>query len=68
MIGTMRHLLHRFNDAMPAQLKGVDLAPLKEEQGEGVALGVDNTVFLAGEGGGKGQPGSFARFSCTPRG
>ena len=46
----------------------VDLTSLKEEQGEGVALGADNTVFLAGEGGGKGQPGSFARFSCAPRG
>ena len=46
----------------------VDLTSLKEAQGEGVALGADNTVFLAGEGGGKGQPGSFARFSCAPKG
>jgi hypothetical protein len=46
----------------------VDLTPLNEPQGEGVALGADNIVFLAGEGGGKGQPGSFARFSCAPRG
>lgn len=45
----------------------VDLTSLKEAQGEGVAIGADNTVFLAGEGGGKGQPGSFARFSCAPR-
>jgi hypothetical protein len=45
----------------------VDLTSLKETQGEGLALGADNTVFLAGEGGGKGQPGSFARFSCAPR-
>jgi hypothetical protein len=44
----------------------VDLTSLKEAQGEGIALGAD-TVFLAGEGGGKGQPGSFARFSCAPR-
>jgi hypothetical protein len=44
----------------------VDLTPLKEAQGEGVALGADNMVFLAGEGGGKGRPGSFARFSCAP--
>jgi hypothetical protein len=41
---------------------------LKEPQGEGVALGVDGAVFLAGEGGGKGQPGSFARFSCALKG
>jgi len=46
----------------------VDLTSLKEAQGEGVALGAGNVVFLAGEGGGKGQPGSFARFSCAPKG
>jgi hypothetical protein len=45
----------------------VDLTPLKEPQGEGVAIGADNTVFLAGEGGGKNQPGTFARFTCAPR-
>ena len=44
----------------------VSLAPLKEPQGEGVALGNDATVFLAGEGGGKGQAGTFARFACVP--
>ena len=43
----------------------IDLRSLKEPQGEGVALGADNTVFLAGEGGGKGQPGTFVRFSCA---
>lgn len=46
----------------------VDLAPLNEPQGEGVALGANNAVFLAGEGGGKGQPGTFARFTCAPKG
>lgn len=46
----------------------VDLRPLKEPQGEGVALGADNTVFIAGEGGGNDRPGTFARFTCTPRG
>lgn len=44
----------------------VDLTPLKEPQGEGVELGADNTVFLAGEGGGKKQSGTFARFTCAP--
>ena len=44
----------------------VELTGLKEPQGEGVALGPDNTVFLAGEGGGKSQPGTFARFTCAP--
>jgi hypothetical protein len=44
----------------------IDLRPLREPQGEGVAIGPGNTVFLAGEGGGKGQPGTFARFTCNP--
>ena len=43
----------------------VDLSGLKEPQGEGISLGPDNTVYLAGEGGGKG-PGTFARFTCSP--
>lgn len=46
----------------------IDLTPLREPQGEGVAIGGDNTVFLAGEGGGKGRAGTFARFTCAPRG
>jgi hypothetical protein len=62
---------YRASDLLAGQWRAasrVELASLKEPQGEGVALGADSTVFLAGEGGGKGQPGSFARFSCTPRG
>jgi hypothetical protein len=43
----------------------VDLTSLKEPQGEGVAIGTDHTVFVAGEGGGKSQPGTFARFTCA---
>lgn len=46
----------------------VDLTPLKEPQGEGVAIGANDTVFVAGESGGRGQGGTFARFSCVPRG
>lgn len=46
----------------------VDLTPLKEPQGEGIALGDNGVVFLAGEGGGKGRAGTFARFSCAPTG
>jgi hypothetical protein len=50
-------------------VSAVDVRPLKEPQGEGVALGNDSTVYLAGEGGGKGHAGTFARFSCAlPRG
>lgn len=62
---------YRATDLLAGQWRAanrVDLTSLKEAQGEGVALGTDNAVFLAGEGGGKGQPGSFARFSCTPKG
>ena len=43
----------------------VSLASLKEPQGEGVAFGPENTIFLAGEGGGKGQPGTFVQLSCS---
>jgi hypothetical protein len=62
---------YRTSDLLAGQWRAanrVDLTPLHEPQGEGVALGGDNTVYLAGEGGGKGQPGSFARFSCAPKG
>jgi hypothetical protein len=45
----------------------VDLTPLKEPQGEGGALGDNNTVFVAGESGGKGKAGTFARFACVLR-
>jgi len=44
----------------------VDVTPLGEPQGEGVALGPNDTVYLAGEGGGKGRAGTFARFTCAP--
>jgi len=46
------------------EARRVDLAALREPQGEGIALGSNNTVFLAGEGGGKGQPGTLTRFTC----
>lgn len=42
-----------------------DVASLAEPQGEGVALGTKGDVWLSGEGGGKGQPGTLARLSCT---
>ena len=43
----------------------VDLGGLAEPQGEGVAFVDHSTLVVAGEGGGKSQPGSFARLSCT---
>lgn len=48
------------------EARRVDLTPLGEPQGEGVALGSNNTVYLAGEGGGQAQGGTFVAFPCTP--
>jgi hypothetical protein len=62
---------YRASDLLAGQWRSastVDLRPLKEAQGEGVALGAGNEVFVAGEGGGKNQPGTFARFTCASRG
>ncbi len=59
---------YRASDLLAGQWRvasRVNLTSLKEPQGEGVALGADNTVFVAGEGGGKGQQGTFARFTCA---
>jgi len=62
---------YRAADVLSGQWRAastVNLSSLKEPQGEGVALAADNTVFLAGEGGGRGE-GTFARLSCgSPRG
>ena len=44
----------------------VDLSPLKEPQGEGVAFGAGSTVYIASEGGGKNQPGTLGALSCAP--
>ena len=44
----------------------MSLSALKEPQGEAVAFGRGNTVYLAGEGGGKKQPGTLAALSCKP--
>jgi hypothetical protein len=49
------------------EVRRVDLTSLSEPQGEAVALGAGNTVYLAGEGGGKKQPGTLARFTCEPQ-
>jgi hypothetical protein len=43
----------------------ISLAEFDEPQGEGVALGADDSVYLIGEGGGKGRPGVFARLACS---
>jgi hypothetical protein len=43
----------------------VDVTSIREPQGEGVAIAADGTVYLAGEGGGKKQPGTFATLTCS---
>jgi hypothetical protein len=41
-----------------------DLTSIGEPQGEGLAVGADGVVYVAGEGGGKGFPGTLAALSC----
>jgi hypothetical protein len=48
-----------------AEAARVDVTALGEPQGEGIAVANDGTVYLTGEGGAKGRPGTFARFDCT---
>jgi len=43
----------------------VDLSALAEPQGEAVAFGDGNTVYLAGEGGGNDRPSTLAVLTCT---
>jgi hypothetical protein len=42
----------------------ISLTPLGEPQGEGVTFGSDGVIYLMSEGGGKKQPGMFARLAC----
>ena len=59
---------HRATDMFAGQwieAGRVDLKSLGEAQGEGIAVAADGTVFLTGEGGGKGQLGTFATYSCA---
>ena len=48
-----------------SEARRVDLKSLGEPQGEAVAFGSSNTVYLAGEGGGKAMPGTLAVLSCA---
>ena len=43
----------------------VSLAEYSEPQGEGITFGARGAVFLTGEGGGKGAPGTFLRLECS---
>jgi hypothetical protein len=43
----------------------VNLRGMGEPQGEGLAIGGDRRVYLAGEGGNKKTPGTFTSVTCT---
>lgn len=61
-------LLYRSADVIAGHLNNLwhaDLRPLDETQGEGVAMSDAGDVYLAGEGGGKGLPGTFAHVRCV---
>jgi hypothetical protein len=59
---------HRASDLFAGKwepVRRIDLTSIKEPQGEGIAIGPGNTVFLAGEGGGgKRAGGTFVRLEC----
>ena len=60
-------LLYRTDDLMSgkwSEAGRVSLEELGEPQGEGITFGDEQTVYLVGEGGGKGQPGTFVRLTC----
>ena len=60
-------LLLRTRDLVDGQMNDVwhaDLRSLDETQGEGVAVSNDGDVYLAGEGGGHGLPGTFTHVKC----
>lgn len=42
-----------------------DLRPLREPQGEAVAIGADGAVHLSSEGGSRSTPATLSRLSCT---
>ena len=61
-------LLYRAADLMSGnwrEASRLSLKELAEPQGEGIAFADENTIYLVGEGGGKSQPGTFARLTCA---
>jgi hypothetical protein len=61
-------MLYRTSDLLAGNWREaarVAVDSLGEPQGEGITFGDANSVYLVGEGGGKKQPGTFARLSCT---
>jgi len=61
-------VLHRTEDLLSGKWQEssrVSLQTLGEPQGEGIAFGDERTLYIVGEGGGKSQPGTFGRVTCT---
>ena len=61
-------LVYRSRDLIAGHMNTLwhaDLRALDETQGEGVAISNDGDVYLAGEGGGRGLPGTFAHMKCA---
>jgi hypothetical protein len=54
----------RLTKGIVSQPLVVDIRGAREIQGEGVAMGANGAVYLLGEGGGKGRPGTFNRLQC----
>ena len=48
-----------------SEVARIAVGSLGEPQGEGITFGDGNSVYLVGEGGGKKQPGTFARLACN---
>jgi hypothetical protein len=61
-------LVYRTRDLIARDMNNLwhaDLRALQEAQGEGVAMSNDGDVYLTGEGGGQGRPGTFAHLRCA---
>jgi hypothetical protein len=59
---------YRTDDLLRGDVEHATTVPLTEfaePQGEGIAFGERNAVYLVGEGGGKGAPGTFQRIECS---
>ena len=59
--------IHRAADLLKGDWRAAQQIDLKglEQQGEGVAIAADGSIFLASEGGGSNRPGTLARLACT---
>lgn len=61
------HEAARLSRGELSSVRSYAVTSLREPQGEGIALGPSGAVFLTGEGGGKGAPGTLAAGVCRLR-